>query len=76
MDAEQRPGVDCPWTLAACDTVVRLTREIGTAQGVPVVGLCGAIPPDDVYWGDATHFAAPGSERAGRFGEALAAMVP
>ena len=77
MDADRRPGVDRPSTLAAYDAVDRLTREIGAAQDVPVVDLRGAIPADDVYWGDATHFAAPGSERAGRFvGEALAAMVP
>ncbi len=70
-------GVDCPSTLAAYDAVERLTREIGAAQNVPVVDLRGAIPADDLYWGDATHFAAPGSERAGQVvGEALAAMVP
>ncbi len=69
-------GVDGPSTLEAYDTVDRLTRQIGASEQVPVIDLRAAVPADATYWGDATHFAAPGSALAGQVaGEALTKLV-
>lgn len=59
-------GVDHASTLAAYAEVNRLVTELGRAQGILVVDLRAAVGPDPALWGDATHFAAPGSELAGR----------
>lgn len=55
-------GMDPASTIAAFDTWNDVVREV--AGPAPVIDLRAAIPGDPALWGDATHFAAPGSDRA------------
>jgi lysophospholipase L1-like esterase len=69
-------GRDGVSTRAAFDDLERLVRDVGTARAVPVIDLRAAVPADEMYWGDATHFADPGSARAGSVvGEALVELL-
>jgi lysophospholipase L1-like esterase len=69
-------GVDGSSTLAAYDTVDRLVRELASRMSVPMIDLRAAIPADEALWGDATHFAAAGSVRAGdHVGAALVGLL-
>lgn len=42
----------------------QMVRELAAERGLPLADVRAAVPTDDAYWGDATHFAAPGSELA------------
>ncbi len=59
-------------TIEAFEAWNDVVRDVAAARGLPVIDVRAAVPADDRYWGDATHFAAPGSERAA---EVLAAGI-
>ncbi|MBM4367103.1 MAG: hypothetical protein FJ102_12890, partial [Deltaproteobacteria bacterium] len=44
----------------------QMVRELAAERGLPLADVRAAVPTDDAYWGDATHFLAPGSEIAAR----------
>ncbi len=43
-----------------------MVRELAAERGLPLADLRAAVPTDESYWGDATHFAAPGAEIAAK----------
>lgn len=58
--------------IRALDDYNDMVRRIGREMGLPVSDIRSAVPSDDRYWGDSTHFTAPGSALAG---EAMAKTV-
>lgn len=51
-------------TIVAFRTYNQLIATIAEERRLPLVDVRAVVPPDAELWGDATHFAAPGSEAA------------
>ncbi|MFH1467517.1 MAG: GDSL-type esterase/lipase family protein [Pseudomonadota bacterium] len=56
------PPADAARAMEAYDEMV---REVAIDQGLTLADLRAAIPSDPALWGDAIHFSAEGSRRAG-----------
>jgi lysophospholipase L1-like esterase len=51
-------------SIAAFRTYNQLITTLARERGLPLADVRAAVPPDPELWGDATHFAAPGSAAA------------
>ena len=51
-------------SIESIDGYNQLVKETADRYGIPFADVRSAVPSEAQYWGDATHFKAPGSQLA------------